>query len=140
MKRFFFFLILVSLAYGCAGTTGVLGPPTFVSGTANDLAPEVTNPDEVLKAMHARYPPLLRDAGIRGRAIILLSVDENGEVRQVSLDESSGDRALDEIAQEVAWTIRFKPPELDDPPAPARVRIPIHLIPPTAVRAQRRRG
>jgi TonB family protein len=90
--------------------------------------------------MQDQYPPLLRDAGIRGTAILLLSVDETGRVHRASLERGTGDRRLDEIAQVVAWTIRFKPAEVNGSPAPVEVRIPLHLIPPTAVRAQRRRG
>jgi len=135
--RVFFFLIPISLAFGCAGTISVLGMPTVVSDTSYDLAPVITNPDEVRNIMREEYPPLLRDAGIRGTVILLVFVDETGRVQRTSLEESSGHPALDDIALEMAKAIQFNPAQNGGEAVPVLVRIPINLVPPPAQRATR---
>ncbi len=136
--RTFFFLIPMAVALGCAGTYSVLGIPTVVSDTAYDLAPAITNPDEVRDAMREEYPPLLRDAGIRGTVIMLVFVDDTGQIQRPSLEESSGHRALDDMALELAKIIQFSPAQNGDKAVPVLVRVPINLVPPPAQRATRR--
>ncbi len=137
MKTSFFFLIPISLAFGCVGTISVLGVPTVVSDTAYDMAPEITNPDEVRNAMRELYPPLLRDAGIRGTVVLLFFVDETGQIQRSSLEESSGDRNLDDIALELAKIIQFNPAQNGGETVPVIVRVPINLVPPPPGRVTR---
>jgi len=134
----FFFLIPIALALGCAGTYSVLGMPTVVSDTAYDLAPEITNPDEVRDAMREEYPPLLRDAGIRGTVILSIFVDETGQIQRTSLEESSGHRALDDVALELAKIFQFNPAQNEGKTVPVLVRVPINLAPPPARTATKR--
>ena len=139
MKTYFFFLIPILVAFGCAGTFSVVGMPTVVSDTAFDLAPEITNSDEVGNAMREAYPPLLRDAGIGGAVVLLLAVDETGQIQRTSLEQSSGHRTLDDMALELAKIIQFNPAQTGGKAVPVSVRVPINLVPPPARVATRRR-
>lgn len=139
MKTSLFFLIPISFAFGCAGTLPALGIPTVVSDTAFDLAPEITNPDEFRNAMREAYPPLLRDAGIRGAVVLLLVVDEMGQIQRTSLEQSSGHQALDGMALELAKIIQFNPAQNGGEAVPVSVRVPINLVPPPAGRVTKRR-
>lgn len=123
---------------GCGPGFTVLGTPTVVSGTAYDLPPEVTNSAEILRTMQREYPPLLRDARIRGKVILRLSVDEGGGVQRVGLEEGSTHPALDELALELARTIEFTPAQAGGESVPVIVRVPMELIPPAPGRAVRR--
>ncbi|MFH1764815.1 MAG: energy transducer TonB [Gemmatimonadota bacterium] len=140
MKTYFFFLIPIFFAFGCAGTLSVLGMPTVVSDTAFDLAPEITNSDEVRNAMREEYPPLLRDAGIRGAVVLLVFVDEMGQIQRTSLEQSSGHQALDDMALELAKIIQFNPAQNGGKAVPVLVRVPINLVPPAARAATKRVG
>ena len=132
------FLLPIALSFGCAGTNSVLGTPTVVSDTAYDLAPEITNPDEVRDAMRREYPPLLRDARIRGTAVLVVFVGEAGQIQHASLEEGSGHKALDDMVLKLAEIIQFNPAQNGSEAVPVLVRVPINLVPPPAGRAVRR--
>lgn len=136
--RISLFLTPIFFAFGCAGTISVLGMPTVVSDTAYDLAPEITNPDEVRNAMREEYPPLLRDAGIRGTAILSIFVDETGQIQRTSLKESSGHQALDDVALELAKIFEFNPAQNGGETVPVMVTVPVNLAPPPARAATKR--
>ena len=123
---------------GCAGARSVLGTPTVVSIPGVDLPPEVTNPDEVRAAMLEEYPPLLRDAGISGFAVLRLFVNETGQVQQASLEQSSRHQALDAVALTLATIIRFIPAHTGGEAVPVTVTIPLTPVPPPPRRAVRR--
>ncbi|MDH5588774.1 MAG: TonB family protein, partial [Gemmatimonadota bacterium] len=80
--------------------------PTFTPFT---VAPSVLNRDEVVAALNAEYPPLLRDAGVGGRVRVWFLIDENGMVQNRRIDTTSGHQALDDAALRVARAYRFSP-------------------------------
>jgi bla regulator protein BlaR1 len=96
--------------------------PTFTPFT---VAPSIANRTEVVEAMAREYPPLLRDAGIGGRVIVWFFINEFGNVETVRIHESSGHRALDEAALEVADVFEFSPALNRDEPVPVWVQFPI---------------
>lgn len=96
--------------------------PTFTPFT---VAPSILNRDEVIAAMMEAYPPLLRDAGIGGTARVYFFIDEEGLVRDVRLDQSTGHPALDAAALAVADVYRFTPARNRDDPTPVWVSFPI---------------
>jgi protein TonB len=96
--------------------------PTFTPFT---VAPSILNRSEVVEAMNAEYPPLLRGAGIGGSVVVWMFVNELGKLEEVRLQESSGHRALDEAALNVAETYRFSPARNRDEPVPVWVQFPI---------------
>ena len=96
--------------------------PTF---TPYDVAPEVTNPEEVQRALTRQYPPLLRDAGIGGTVQIWIFIDGFGKVRRTLLDSSSGHRALDNAALQIAEIIQFNPALNQNRAVPVWISYPI---------------
>jgi TonB family protein len=138
MRNLIVLLIPLSVTLGCAGGFSVLGIPTVVSDTSYDLAPGITNSDEVRNAMREEYPPLLRDAGVRGTAVLLLSVDDIGQVQDASVEQGSGHRALDDLALELAKIIQFSPAQIRGYNVPVWVTVPVNLVPPPARPATRR--
>ena len=103
-----------------------LSEPTFTPFTE---APAITNRDEVIAAMEAEYPPLLREAGVGGSVRVYFFIDETGTVGDVRLDESSGHEALDLAALRVADVYRFRPASNNGEPTPVWVSFPITFRP-----------
>jgi TonB family protein len=71
--------------------------------------PELQNRSEVGQSLVRNYPPTLRDAGIGGRSMVWLLLDERGQVINVKLKEGSGHEAIDAAAMRVAREMRFTP-------------------------------
>jgi TonB family protein len=131
MKNGPLFLSALLLVPACTGSyPAFLGIPTVVSNTAVEFPPEVTNPEEVREAMRDGYPPLLRDAGIRGSVVLRLTLDETGQVEHTALEQDSGHRALDDLALELAKLIKFLPAQHDGERVPVLITIPLDLVPP----------
>lgn len=102
--------------------TDISAAPTFTPFT---VAPTILNRDEVVRAMEREYPPLLRDAGIGGRAVVWFFIDENGAVQDYRVSESSGHQALDDAALAVADVYRFSAALNRDKKVPVWVQFPI---------------
>ncbi len=99
-----------------------LSEPTFTPFTD---APTITNRDEVIAALGAEYPALLRDAGVGGTVRIYFFIDETGTVGELRLDQSSGHQALDQAALRVAGVYRFTPALNRGDAVPVWVSFPI---------------
>jgi TonB family protein len=96
--------------------------PTFTPFT---LAPELTNRDEITGALKAAYPAMLRTAGIGGKTLTWIFIDENGRVRTTQVKVTSGYEPLDSAALHVARQMRFRPAMNRDQVVPVWVEIPI---------------
>ena len=79
----------------------------------------------VARALEAAYPPLLRDRGISGTTKVWFFVDERGRVQRIQIDESSGNRQLDQAALTVARTIEFSPAMNKGEEVPVWISLPI---------------
>ena len=90
--------------------------PTF---TPYSVAPELKNPDVVQRALVHEYPSILKDAGIGGRTVVWLFIDEHGKVLRTLVKQSSGMPQLDAAALVVAQVMEFTPAINHDP----RVRV-----------------
>jgi protein TonB len=94
-----------------------LGPPPAVVATDADrpefipytVAPRLRNREEVLALLRQVYPRALQDAGISGTVLLWIYVDENGDVQDIRVAESSGYNGLDRAAQTVASAMHFTP-------------------------------
>jgi TonB family protein len=86
---------------------------------------ELVNPAEVQSALARAWPPLLRDAGIGGVAMLWFFIDENGRVLRAQLAASSGRTELDQAALSVAGTARFRPIVRDGAPVQVWVELPV---------------
>lgn len=96
--------------------------PTFTPFTSR---PELVNRTEVVAALEANYPPLLRDAGIGGEALVWFFIDRTGTVARAAINRSAGYPALDSAALDVARMMRFKPAHNRLEPVSVWVVIPI---------------
>ena len=102
--------------------TDLSAAPTFTPFT---VAPSILNRNDVIRAMEREYPPLLRDAGIGGTVRVYFFIDENGEVQDRRIDQSSGHQALDDAAMNVSAIYRFSPALNRDKKVPVWVSFPI---------------
>ncbi len=109
-----------------AGRQPITDTPSF---TPFDKAPNLTNRDEMIAVIRREYPTLLREAGVGGRTIVWLQLDETGVVRRVAINESSGQPALDEAAVRVAREMGFTAAQLKGAPTAVWVSIPILFRP-----------
>ena len=103
-------------------TRDISEAPTFTPFT---LAPQILNRDEVIEAMEANYPVLLKASGIGGIVRVFFFIDAEGHVQSTRLDQTSGYGLLDEAALAVADTYRFSPAVNRDTPVPVWVSFPI---------------
>jgi len=104
------------------GSTDISAAPTFTPYT---VAPRILNVDEVQRAMVREYPALLRDAGIGGTVRVYFFIDENGQVGDRRIDQTSGHQALDDVALAVAQVYRFSAAMNRDRVVPVWVSFPI---------------
>ena len=102
--------------------TDLAAAPTFTPYT---VAPSILNRDEVVRAMIREYPALLRDAGIGGTVRVYFFIDEDGQVRDTRIDQSSGHQALDDAALAVSEVYRFSAALNRDKKVPVWVSFPI---------------
>jgi protein TonB len=86
--------------------TDISAAPTFTPFT---VAPQLTNLQEVQRALTREYPTVLRDSGIGGTVQVWFFIDEDGRVQQTQINSSSGYEALDQAALNVAEVYRFSP-------------------------------
>ncbi len=103
-------------------TVDISAAPTFTPYTT---APDMTNRDEVGRALMREYPSLLRDAGIGGIVEVWFFINENGRVQDTQVNRSSGHAQLDQAALRVADIARFTPAMNRDQIVPVWVSIPI---------------
>jgi TonB family protein len=86
---------------------------------------ELLNRAEVQQALERAYPPMLRDAGIGGTAVVWYFVDENGRVLRTQIGAASGRAELDEAALSVASIMRFAPYRRDGAATQVWMEVPI---------------
>lgn len=96
--------------------------PSF---TPHTVRPELTNGEDVSRALVREYPPMLRDAQIGGTVTVWLFIDTNGAVENSKVQVPSGYPMLDAAALNVANTMRFTPAFNRDQKVPVWVSIPI---------------
>ncbi len=96
--------------------------PSFTPFTS---PPQLTNRDEVGRALEREYPSLLRDAGVGGRVDVWIRISETGKIEKTQVQTSSGQAALDDAALKVAQVMKFSPAMNRDKYVPVWVSIPI---------------
>ena len=93
--------------------------PVAVIQASVDISSKNMNPP--------RYPPAAARAGIEGEVILVIDVDANGNVTNVSVEKSSRNRDLDRAAMEAARKWRFNPAQSGGQKAAGRVRVPVNF-------------
>ncbi|MFQ5689914.1 MAG: energy transducer TonB [Gemmatimonadota bacterium] len=80
--------------------------PSFIP---YDTPPKLRNPSQIRSLLQRFYPRNLREAGVGGRVELWLYVDKRGKVQKTQIKTSSGHRALDQAAGQVADAMIFVP-------------------------------
>jgi protein TonB len=80
----------------------------------------VTKMPELLADHKVAYPEEARKAGIEGRVVLLLDIDESGRVVKAKVVKGAG-HGMDEAALEAAYKFRFKPALAGADPVPVRI-------------------
>ncbi|WP_262071995.1 energy transducer TonB [Stenotrophomonas sp. Marseille-Q5258] len=93
-------------------------PPTSIEASV-DISSKNMNPP--------RYPPAAFRAGIQGEVILIIDVDANGNVTNVSVEKSSRNRDLDRAAMEAARKWSFRAAESGGKKVAGRVRVPVNF-------------
>jgi protein TonB len=97
------------------------GPPGPLPAAAGDPdrlpapVPEVfiSEQPHVVREMKAAYPPEAQRMGIEGHVLCRIYVDENGDVRRVTVVERAG-HGFDELAREALKKYKFSPARTGD--------------------------
>jgi TonB family protein len=118
---------LVAERAGGRGDQAARDPADGPSFTPMTVRPQLQNGREVQQALMRHYPPLLRDAGIGGEALIWFFIDEDGAVRDTRINRSSGHDALDQAALAVAGLMDFTPAYNRDVRVPVWIAMPIRF-------------
>jgi TonB family protein len=95
--------------------------------------PALLNSDEVSRLMQRLYPPDLARQRVGGEAVLMIWLDEGGQVVRSELTASSGQRALDAVALTVTDSMRFRPARNQDRAVRVYVRIPVIFTVPDSV-------
>jgi len=98
--------------------------PTFTPFT---VGPTLLNRNQVANAMVESYPETLRQAGIGGIVRVYFFVNQEGEVQDFRIHDSSGFEELDLAALAVADVYRFSPAMNRDKVVPVWVSLPIEF-------------
>lgn len=99
--------------------------PTF---TPYEVKPELTNAREMQSLLEKSYPAVYRNAGIGGKAVLWVFIDEKGEVRNTRVVTSTGFPELDAVAEGLLRErARFTPAYNRDQRVPVWIQIPIEF-------------
>jgi TonB family protein len=101
--------------------------PTHASQSSGRA--ELMNRHEAPAILRRRYPEPLREAGVGGTVIIDAFVDEAGRVREMRINESSGQLDLDRAGLDVMRDLRFAPARTAGRPISTWVQHPVTFLP-----------
>lgn len=104
-------------------------PPTTAQLAVQDTAPEYETPVVTNAESPVAYPPHLFDAGIEGRVLLRLFVDETGTVHpdSATVVESSGNAQLDSAALRGVGEMQFAPALRDGMPVASTFLQPVEF-------------
>ncbi|MBD3377065.1 TonB family protein [candidate division KSB1 bacterium] len=72
-----------------------------------------------------KYPEIARKAGVEGRVVVNVLIDENGRVVDAKILKSLGNNGCDEAAIEAIKSVKWKPAKQRDKPVKVWVGIPV---------------
>ena len=111
----------------CFTSTAPTGSVHAASG-ANGIGSSVDASSRALNP--PRYPPTEARQGVGGTVVLVISIDAQGNVLDVSVEKSSRNRNLDRAAMDAARKWRFNPEVRDGVAVASRVRVPVDFVPP----------
>ena len=93
--------------------------------------PALLNTAEVTTLIQEQYPPELAAVEAGGETVLMLWLDERGQVVRTTVSRTSGHPALDSVAERVARQMRFRPARNRDQAVRVIVQIPVFFtVPP----------
>ncbi|HXW50812.1 MAG TPA: energy transducer TonB [Candidatus Acidoferrales bacterium] len=104
-------------------------PQTVAAAQVPDAdATPVYAPDVVVDARFTHqvppdYPAIAKDQGVQGTAVVFATIGPDGKVLSAHIDQSSGNKMLDDAALEAARESGFEPPIIDGKPATETYRL-----------------
>jgi TonB family protein len=78
--------------------------------------PDYDEPPLLVEICRPEYPAEVRDRGVEGDVILLVYIDEYGRVRNIFVQSSPGEPALEEAAKEAAYRCEFEPAKKNGEP------------------------
>jgi TonB family protein len=97
----------------------------YASFLPSMVAPRLKNLARVRRELERRYPARLRDAGVEGRVVVLMWIDEQGVVQKHQLQKSTGSNAFDRAVEEVIPLMQLTPSLKNGRPVRTLVALPI---------------
>jgi TonB family protein len=90
------------------------------------VLPRLSNAREAERLLQHLYPPLLRDAGVTGRTVVVLIIDREGKVEPGSVRvQETTHPGFAEAAIRAAEKMRFTPARLNGRPVSVVIALPI---------------
>ena len=74
---------------------------------------------------HLKYPEMARRAGIEGRVVIQVLIDEKGHIISTTIIKSLGNNGCDQAAIDAIMAVKWKPAMQRDKPVKVSVAIPV---------------
>jgi TonB family protein len=106
---------------------GARSRATSVRSAIGDTIPPAITDEfrrQLARTLEREYPPLLRDAGVEGQAIIDFTVDEQGIPRDVKVERATHE-AFGKAGVAVMREARFNPARVGSTAVAKRIQIPI---------------
>jgi TonB family protein len=103
-------------------------PPPAPTQTVFEVY-EVEEPPQPIVQVQPEYPEEARKAGLEGKVIVVAVVDENGDVIEAYIHQSTNP-IFNDAALEAAKKMKFKPGRQKDTPVKVKVLIPFLFKPP----------
>lgn len=100
-------------------------PSATPSYIARDVEPRLRNGRDIQQLLERLYPPMLKEAGIGGRVLLWVFVDERGSAARSQVHTSSGYPALDNAAAQIVEQMEFSPAMNRDKPVGVWIAQPI---------------
>ncbi len=97
--------------------------PATTIGSSVDPSSKRLNPP--------KYPPTEARQGVGGTVVLIITIDGQGNVLDVSVEKSSRNRNLDRAAMDAARKWKFNPEMQNGTGVTSRVRVPVDFVPPT---------
>ena len=94
---------------GGHGSGHGIGTGSGYGGGTGGVTASPAVPPRIIKSYQPAYPSAERNAGIEGTVVIRFLIDQNGNVEDVTLINSSGNANLDSAAVSAGYKWRFSP-------------------------------
>jgi TonB family protein len=127
---------LVALSAAAVAVVQVLPIPSVPAAAAqvpvvarDTVQPVLVNPAQIVRALDAEYPPLLRAAGITGTVEVRLGVTAQGGIAAATVVRATDPRFA-EAAVRALKVARFRPAQAQGAAVATTITIPVRFEPP----------